>query len=249
MAINDPLVTPQQSTRIIQPQTRLITPATETPQQISWQEFQNSFKWNQGEHLTLLGPTGYGKSTLTIKLLHLRAYVVVFATKRKDSTMDKLEAQGYTIQKKFNPEISNRIILKPPLDPDNEDKQRAEFDRTMSEIFYSGGWCVTWDEAVALAHHLRLERKMSLLWQQARSLGISIVAGTQRPAHLPLYAYDQATHYFFWKMKLDKDVERVARLGGLDISGMNRTIRQLQKYQVLYYNKDTDESVTFTPEV
>lgn len=227
----------------------LIRPNIQAPTTVSWTEFQCLFHWEQGQHLTLLGPTGYGKSTTTRLLLPCRDYVVFFATKRKDKLYDELKREGFEEQKAFKPELSNRILLKPPIDPDDETKQRAEFSQTITEVYWQGGWTIVWDEAVYVADYLKLEKKMSFMWQQARSHFISIVAGTQRPAFIPLYAYDQPTHFFFWKMKLDKDVQRVARLGGLDIGGMMQTIRSLPKYTFLYYNKDTDVSYVCKPEV
>lgn len=197
----------------------------------------------------MLGPTGYGKSTLARLLVPRRAYVVAFATKRKDDTMDKFEKQlEFKVQKTFRPEVSNRIILKPKIDPDDSSEQAHEFDRAMSEIFWQGGWCVCWDEAAYLNDFLGLKQKMSLLLMQGRSLGISCMTLTQRPAFIPVYAYDMPIHYFFWKLKLDRDVERVAKLGGLDISSMKGVIRSLQRYQFLYYNKDTDESFICKPD-
>lgn len=197
----------------------------------------------------MLGTTGYGKSTLTRLILHKRSYVVFFATKRKDDTVDKLEAQGYKVQKRFRPEVENRIILRPKIDPDNDTDQRQEFNQAMNEIFWMGSWCMVWDEAAYLSEQLRMQHKMNKMLMQGRSLGISIITTTQRPAFIPVYAYDMATHFFFWKMKLDKDVQRVARLGGLDMSEMTGVIRRLPKYEFMYYNKDTELTVLCTPEV
>jgi energy-coupling factor transporter ATP-binding protein EcfA2 len=225
-------------------------PGTFQPPVISWQEFLHNFHWKQGEHMTLLGTTGYGKSTLErIIIPKYRNYVVVFATKRRDDTMDKFERAGFKVQKKFSPEVENHIILRPPINPDDDRSQRDEFNTAMTEIFWAGNWCMVWDEAAYLSYDLGLDRKMNRMLMQGRSLGISCVTTSQRPAFIPTYAYDMATHFFFWKLKLSRDVEKVGHLGGLDMAGMRDTIRQLDKYQFLYYNKDTDYSVITTPEV
>lgn len=179
----------------------------------------------------------------------MRSYVVFFATKRTDKLYDQLERAGYELQKQFKPEVANRILLKPAINPDDLSKQREEFSRTISEVYYQGGWTIVWDEAAYLSDYLSLNRKMSFLWQQARSHHISIVAGTQRPAFIPLYAYDQPTHFFFWKMKLDADVRRIARMGNLDIDTMVDHIRRLPKYYFLYHNKNTDLTVISKAEV
>lgn len=215
---------------------------------VSADTFRERFDWKQGEHVTVIGPTGWGKSTAIKELvLPRRDYVVAFATKRKDSTMDELQAQGYKVQSKFQPDVADHIILKPKMTLSNDAEIRNTFKNAIDTIWWSGGWCMDWDEAVYMAEELKLKSLMSKMWMQGRSLGVSIVAATQRPAFLPLYAYDQATHFFFWKMKLQDDAMRVARLGGLDIREMLSTIRQLPKYWFLYHNKETEETLISNP--
>src|ERR1700755_1158742 len=63
---------------------------------MEWANFRKrGFQWKQGEHVTLIGFTGSGKTETLIRLIGIRSNVVVFGTKRKDSTLDQLLKSGY----------------------------------------------------------------------------------------------------------------------------------------------------------
>src|SRR5437660_38183 len=78
------------------------TDATEATgaRQVPWREFFTWFRrtWRQGEHVSLIGPTGSGKTTLGIHLIALRPYVTAFAVKPQDDTMHKLLRAGYMLE-------------------------------------------------------------------------------------------------------------------------------------------------------
>lgn len=216
---------------------------------LAWPEFLNRFNWQQGEHITAIGPTGWGKSTLINRILYNRDYVVALGVKKEDDTLEELVNSGYELQrKKFRPETADKIVVWPKIEREGDANQRRIFADVLWSVYEMGGWCVDMDEAVYLARDLHLERDLNRLWMNGRSSHISVVAGTQRPAFLPLYGYDQPTHYFFWRMRLNKDARRVAELGGIPIMEMLGIIRRLPKYYCLYFNKETDEMYITKPE-
>jgi ABC-type glutathione transport system ATPase component len=84
---------------------------------LDWRETVNRMDWRPGEHVTLIGPTGAGKTELTIKLIELRRWVLFLATKRIDRTqrrLDKLRFRVISDPAELNPEIASRFTLKPP---------------------------------------------------------------------------------------------------------------------------------------
>lgn len=218
-------------------------------QRVPWGDFDAHFRFKQSEHATLIGPTGRGKTTLAQHIVRHRRYVTVFASKPRDEAMGRFVREGYVRMRTWQPEVANRIVFAPRIDPDRMEVQQQAFSNVISRIFLQGGWCALWDEATYLSRDLGLERKMSMLWQQGRSDNISIVACTQRPAFLPLFAYDGATHIFFWKMKLDRDMQRVAGMAGLDIRTISDALRNLDTYETLYVNRDTDSLIITKPEI
>ena len=211
---------------------------------IEWDEFIDSMRWKQGEHVSLIGPTGAGKTTLALELLPKRRYVVVLGTKPKDSTLSKLKGQGYETVRKWpehvSTEIHPRMVLWPTFSrPGDAKKQQREIGKALSEIFAQGGWTVFADELRYISQTLKLGGMLELIWQQGRSLGVSLVGGTQRPAHVPLMLYDQATHLFFWRDNDEANLKRIGGLGHIDSKLIRETVGNLPKHSTLYLNTRT----------
>lgn len=198
--------------------------------------------WQQGEHATLIAPTGEGKTTLARQLLPLRQHVMVLATKQRDKVLAEFRQDDYRPMRE--PQAwAERVIIRPPF-PRDPDKlfaaHRDVFRRALVTAYREHGWTVYADEVRYLAGKLRLQDELELLWLQGRSLGVTVVASTQRPRHIPLEAYDQATHLFLWRDTDRSNVERIAEIGGaVDRGEIMRRVPQLPRYQFLYVNTRT----------
>lgn len=213
--------------------------------------FNDQWIWRQGEHVTLVGPTGVGKTSLEVAILPRRKFVLFLSTKRIDDTQDRLRHLGFkTISNvhELHPEVTPRAILRPPW-PDNVSAKELlqlhseVFREALMYVFRQGHWCVVMDEARYLTHDLGLSTEAQLLWLQGRSLKITVVAGTQRPRFIPLEAYDQATHLFFWNDPDFSNVARVAELTGVNRNEVLDIVPNLNRYEMLYSNRVTRELV------
>lgn len=224
---------------------------------LPWAEFMEDWQWRQGEHITMVGPTGSGKTTLETAILPRRDFVVFLSTKRIDSTQNRLKDMGYkTIHSgaELHPDVTPRAILRPPWPDDASAKElknihASVFREAMMRVFRTGYWTIVMDEARYLTKDLGLAPEAELLWLQGRSLKISVVAGTQRPRWIPLEAYDQATHLFFWKDSDRENVERIAEMAGLNRRAVQGIVPRLDEHEMLYANRRTDELVTTKVEV
>jgi hypothetical protein len=221
---------------------------TATPQleHLPWDDFLAQWEWHQGEHITLLGPTGSGKTTLATHLLPRRDYQVVFGTKPKDKLLESLAKHGgYRIERDWPippPEIAPRVILWPKVHrPDDILGQRETFYKALSGIYQSGGYAAYFDEVRYLTEYLRLAPLVDLLWQQGRSLGVSVVAGAQRPSRIPLSAYDQATHLFMWRDNDEYNLRRLGGLGSVDTKRVRSIVANLPRHHVLHLDTRTGE--------
>jgi hypothetical protein len=121
--------------------------------------------------------------------------------------------------------------------------QARELGAALDGIFTTGQWCVFVDELFYLTNMLKLEKTMRLLWQQGRSLGISVLGLTQRPAWVPLEMYSQATHVFFFRHNDRRDLDRIGGLGEADPAIIRALVRRLGKHEFLYLNTRTGELV------
>lgn len=215
---------------------------------IGWDDFISRMDWEQGEHVTLVGHTGAGKTELTLRLLENRKYVVFLGTKAKDSTQDRLDAAGYKVVNDptgINADVARHIIARPRFPKKSAAELKAYhttfFKDAIMRVYRQGGWTLDIDEARYICDFLGLRDEVLLTALQGRSHGISIVASTQRPFHVPLELYDSATHLFFWRSSDMRNVKRVAELAGINEGRVIKTVQNLPKHDVLYVDSRTGE--------
>jgi hypothetical protein len=222
---------------------------------LSWPEFQEHLCWYQGEHMTCIGPTKSGKTTL-IRELMKRAYVknthpwqVITVSKRKDEVLDTFKGEGFIRFPKWevpDPELYPKVMLAPPLmSAARRGEQASAFETGLNRIFKQGGWLVYLDEMKHLADYLRLDKDIELLLHAGRSAGISVVSSVQRPRHVPLMAYDQADHLIIWEARDGNIRKRLGEIGGkADPDVIEHGLRQLpDRHSFLYVNMVTGEVV------
>lgn len=219
---------------------------------VDWPYFiEYVFDWKQDEHVGLIGPTGTGKSNLTYQILPLRDYVVYFATKPRDETLDKFASKaGYAKIPDWPPtkgrgptkrEIPAQEMPKRILWPDARQlhsiaRQREVFQKATVDIYAQGGWCVVWDEFWAMCTLLKLETEARVFLQQARANKISFVMGAQRPSRVPLELFDQASHLFFSRDNDERNLKTISGVGWLAADPIKQLVASLERYQFLYIN-------------
>lgn len=200
--------------------------------------------WVPGEHVTLIGPTGRGKTEALISLMDEQSWTVFLSTKRKDATQDELRARGYrTIRDplEINPDVSNRFLFRPPF-PRNasagkiQSQHAGVFNRALMRLRDQTGWTIGVDETHYLSDFLGLQKELELLWRQGRSEGTTVIANTQRPRHIPLVAYSQATHLFFWSSPDISDVRRIGEMVPLPLTDILAVLGTQGKHDILYVN-------------
>lgn len=222
---------------------------------VPWNDFYGWFlgQWEQGQHVTLVGPTGWGKTTLLTEILHLRTYLAVFGVKGEDRSMERMISDlRLEKQREWQPDTADRICLWPNVRGAGQGhrlQQRRVFAEAIDSIYRMGSWCTCFDEVVYLSDTLKLDDELKFLLNQGRSSHISVVAATQRPAFIPLAFYDMASHLFLWKFNDHRNAQRVAELTGASAPVVRQEIMSLPKYQFIYINKDTGLRVRSTVEV
>lgn len=200
--------------------------------------------WYPGEHVTLIGPTGRGKTEALISLLRTRTWTTFLGTKRKDATQDVLRREGYRMVRdpaQINPEIHHRFLFQPPFPKGASARQIAAaqapvYSRALMILREQMGWTIGVDETHYLTDFLGLGDELTLLWLQGRSEETSIVANTQRPRHIPLAAYSQATHLFFWSSPDLADVRRIGEMTPLPIARIMAILQHQDEHTILYVN-------------
>ncbi len=198
---------------------------------VSWAEMEPEFisQWGwpngkfQGEHLAIMGPTGSGKSMFQNQIVKKRAdlrgsHVYILATKPADSEMKKL---GWPIVNTWPPPYGKheQVIYWPKagkmLDG-SINQQRIDIARFLDDVWRENANCLlVFDEIAYLEEELRLQKIVNRYWREARTQGISMVAGTQRPRNVGRNMWAQSSWVVAFRPDDADDANRVAEvLGG-----------------------------------
>lgn len=213
------------------------------PAPTPWRDFLDALDWRQGQHVSIVGPTGSGKSVFARALLPLRDYTAVVATKPRDSTLDALAREhGYRRMRDWSPRPGERrVLLWPRLTKTDQWRAaRPVYEEALRRVYQAGNWALCLDEARVVCDERRpflgLAPYMRLLWTQGRALGVSIVAGTQRPAWVPPEMFDQADHLVFFRDGSANNLKTIGGLVGLDDRDIRQGVPALDAHELLYVN-------------
>lgn len=215
-----------------------------------WAEHLQGFAWDQGDHVSLIGPTKCGKTTLARAILPERRHVMVLACKPRSPSMEAYAAEaGYRIVRRWEDvghrEREDRVILWPrpsrwSFDADEfEQLQHAEFRACLRDLYEVGGWTLYVDELSYISEYLGLDRELNRLWLQGREIPLTLVAAMQSPAYVPRYAYDQIQHVYLWRNRDMRRIKTLAELSGsLDRDTLADGLAALRRHEVLYVDAD-----------
>lgn len=220
-------------------------PSPESVERIPWGEFLDEFDWAQGDHVTILGTTGGGKTTVMRAILPRRDYQVIFASKPRDPVVEGARRSGYSIIRTWPPHPHvRRCVFWPKIEKMSDaNDQRMKFYGALYDIYRQGGWCVAFDEAAYLARTLNLGHVLKFYYEQARSLNISLVTLSQRPKEIPLLAYSCATHLFLFRETDAVNLKRLQEISGVDAQRVKAVVPRLNflKHEFLYVNARTGD--------
>jgi energy-coupling factor transporter ATP-binding protein EcfA2 len=201
-------------------------------QTLTYPSFLRKFKnsWEPGQHVSLVGPTGSGKSWLASDILGLRKFVLMLVTKKRDDTIAK-RYSDYIVMKKFSPEYSERkvIVWAKPTKLGNFAEQQASIYDALSKIWERGGWNVYLDDVFYQSETLRLKKALQMLYTNMRSEDISLVGSLQRPSWVPREVLTQSSHLLFLKTRSTMDIGKMAESAGYNVRDfvtINNALRQ-----------------------
>jgi hypothetical protein len=216
------------------------------------EEFISSrFRYEPGQHVTFLGRTDSGKTTLAYQLIeHVsspKLPAVSLVVKPKSPTVNRWAKKlGHPIVRQWPPPMQT-FRARPPgwvfwpkhsFDPDKDDAMLYErMRRALHESYKHGKRIVFADETLGLSD-LGLDRTLVALWTRGREMNAGLWAATQKPSHIPLYAYNQATHLFLAYESDKRGRQRFSELAGFDPRLIEEIVLGLRKWEWLYINQD-----------
>lgn len=210
------------------------------PSRVGWSDFLDTeFDWRQGEHVTLLGHTGSGKTTLARHIIQKRSHKLVFATKPRDPNIEVFKRDGFYLSRVWpvDPRIKRNVLFWPKIERTTDIALQADaIAKCLQSVYRTGGWCLYFDEVRYVTDTLGLQRPLEVIWLQGRALKLSILAGTQRPAWIPREAYSEASHLFLWRSTNRYDLKRLEDASNVDTKELSPIVRNLPLHDVLYIN-------------
>jgi hypothetical protein len=197
--------------------------------------------------MTILAPTGQGKSTILCEILNGcgRKYELALDPKGGDSTLAALgwpRVRTIPQQKKWYQfwrrdifdlmaagEPYRAIVGRVARTEDDWIRLKLELERTLREAFNQGGWTIAIDEFQILSDKrlLDLGTASERLLIAARDKGVSVVTLFQAPRWVPRAAVDQS-QWIFIGLTRDRDVvDRISEILGRDLSEIRGAIEGL----------------------
>jgi hypothetical protein len=208
------------------------------------------FDYRSGDHVTFLAPTQAGKTTLAFRLLQKNVSKdlpgIVMVMKPRDRIMaewvETLKAQGWKLVRNWPPIVQKRpgwIVWPEHKFKTKEDNARirAVFERVLTDSYKKGDRIIFADETYGLTDRLGLDDELITIWSQGAGMGCGLWAATQRPAHIPLWAYSQAEHIFLARDPDRRARQRYGEIGGINPQFVEYQVSRLEKYHWLYIRR------------
>ena len=241
--------------------TRFLPETYEYPETIPRDVFVSDFfDYAKGEHVTMVGPTGSGKTTLAKELIEQNASpqlpALVLCIKPEDEVVEKLFIKDakFKLLRTWPPPPTDKLtksrngyVLWPEhaFDPDKDDPMLY---REMRKALLAGyankvgnaknvrGNILFSDEVWGLVD-LGLKRELTTLWTRARSMGCGLWAASQRPALIPLAAYSEPEHIFIHYSADKRARDRYKEIGGVNPLMIQEVTAELEWHQFLYIRR------------
>lgn len=212
------------------------------------------WEYNPGEHVTILGPTNCGKTWFAYQLLDESATqkvpAIVMVMKPRDETVDKWsKSVGFRKTKVWPPPMSiwrprddkpRGYVLWPRFthDPDRDDAElHKQFRRLMLDSYRKGNRILFADETYSLSEELGLDKILITLWTKGRSMKCGLWAASQKPTHIPLWAYSMAEHIFIHRDPDARARKRYDEIGGVDPKLVETTTMGMARHEFLYIRR------------
>lgn len=208
--------------------------------------------YEAGQHVTLLAPTQQGKTTLAYQLIERSATprlpALSLIMKPRDKTPTRWIRQlGHVRVSTWPPPPWKRMGRRPAgwaLWPKRSGRVRADnvmladrFGRALDDTYAHGNRILFADEAVGLSRILKLDPELVALWTQGSGMGAGLWAASQKPSHIPTWAYNQAEHLFLGPEPDRRNRLRFGEIGGFNPAVVEAAVMSLGQYEWLYIRR------------
>ena len=213
-----------------------------------------------GEHLSVIAPTGAGKTTFVGGLLKLRKYVLALDPKGGDSTLAGLgyprldtwpgeRRLGEAVAKNDQENRPSRFIIGPKvLRHEDVEQLRLVTKHALDGAFQMGGFTVFCDELQIATdpRMMNLRKEVDRILIAARDKGLSFVSAYQAPSWVTPHAAKMSTWVAVSYTRDTDVVNRLAEVLGRPKSEIRGAVSGLDRYSWLIVGRDPREPIRVT---
>ena len=219
-----------------------------------------SSEWQPGQHLSVIAPTGAGKTTFVGGLLKLRKYVLALDPKGGDSTLSGLEyprLNEWPGDKKIAQMVAtndqngvpSRYIVGPRVSKSEDyESLRETTKEALDGAFNLGGFTVYADELQILSdpRMMNLRKEADRMLIAARDKGLSFVSSYQAPSWVTPHAGKMSTWVAISYTRDTDVVNRLAEILGRPKPEIRGAISGLDPYTWLVAGRNPREPLRVT---
>lgn len=219
-----------------------------------WHNFTRSYRvimsiiLERGQRGVLVGQTGSGKTWGGILQLQRspQNLVIVLDTKGEpafntlpigDETHAFYDSGDHAINALRSKDLPNYMIVRPSPD---EISEPLQMDDILAGIYSRKRPCLAYiDEAYQWHVNGRAGAGLTGLLTRGRSMGISTLIATQRPAWVSRFVFSEAQKFFIYRLSDNRDKKTISEhIPGFDVKAVT------PKYHFVYYDNSSDMDAT-----
>lgn len=217
------------------------------------EEWLRRLRFRRGDHITIVGPTGCGKTYAAWQILGKVTSPafqgVALVKKPRDAQIVKdANRLRYRMVRSWPPVWSLWKPRKPPgyvvwprtnfgdVEADRYAKY-VLFRRVLADVYRKGNRIAYVDDAFGFSALLNLKEELTELWTELRSMDASLMTAFQRPSMVPLWAYSSAEHLLLFNDPDKRSRDRFAEIGGVDPDLVKDTVHALPEHHFVYIKR------------
>lgn len=227
---------------------------------MKWEEFLDWFnkRWDLGQHVALVGPTGAGKTVYVTNILPMRKWVIALDSKGGDESLDQLTKKGFVhspwpLSSKQWKDLEEgkpcRVIVGAHIQSlEDLPKLKVEIATALRDAYNQRKWTVYIDELQMVSDRrlMNLSANVEVNLIAARNRKVSIVSSFQRPANVPRTASEMSTWFIVFYTRDRDTVDRLAEMAGRPTSEIRGMIKALPEFCTLIFSRNPRDPVIVT---